>query len=175
MIYESTLPGWLLLALPVTIFPGQPRFPTTTLGRPLAPLHLLSCSPTYPAAAPRIRLLPRHIPLVSPGLLHFTASIKPPAYPNAVSSCFQFEEPPPSIVRSRNHGICDASIPYTQARGSHHLHLMNSSLSPLPTQASRPLSPALGFRLTLPSPSCPWHHTANPAHHPLRWFPLSSE
>lgn len=51
MMYESTLPGWLLLALPVTIFPGQPRFPMTTLGRPPAPLHLLSCSPTYPAAA----------------------------------------------------------------------------------------------------------------------------
>lgn len=58
MMYESTLPGWLLLALPVTIFPGQPRFPMTTLGRPPSPSaspelqpHVSSCSPTYPAAA----------------------------------------------------------------------------------------------------------------------------
>lgn len=82
MMYESTHPGWFLLALPVSIFPGWSHFPTTTLSRSPASLHLLSCSPMYPAAAQT------HSPGCPPGLLHFTASIRPLAYPNAVSSCF---------------------------------------------------------------------------------------
>lgn len=82
MMYESTHPGWFPLALPVSIFPGQSHFAMTTLSRSPAPLHLLSCSSMCLAAAQT------HSPGCPPGLLHFTASLKPLAYPKAVSSCF---------------------------------------------------------------------------------------